>query len=99
MIIDCSTKVDVIQLFANVGSPLSFDSVKALYDTDAELVQEGLDRSFVVMAGQCRVCNYKSIDICPSICDIDNLECDNCGNMAVQEREPLEWEEGYEDNN
>ncbi len=92
MIWECSTKDDVISLWEEAGKPLDADILVDLEEVDADLMAEGLNRNFVILDAQCRICNYKSLIICPAICDLDNLECENCENKTMQERNIPEWE-------
>ncbi len=93
MIWECSTKNDIIDLFKEAKKPLDKEILLDLAKVDNDLKSDGLDRSFVLLDGQCRICNHKQLLICPAVCDLDNLECANCENMTVQERDIPEWEE------
>lgn len=44
---------------------------------------------WAVVNGKCRICNHKQVVVAPvyDTCDLDNLECSNCENMAVEEIE------------
>jgi DNA-directed RNA polymerase subunit RPC12/RpoP len=33
---------------------------------------------------ECRVCGYKGAFVAPEICDLDYMECANCGNMTCE---------------
>ncbi len=92
MIWYCSTKNDVIALYKEAKQPLDEDMVENLTIVEKQLVREEV-KGFVVIDSQCRICNYKQVSIVPEICDCDNLECANCGQSTVQEREIPEWEE------
>ena len=92
MIWHCPTKNDVIALYEEAEQPLDEDMVESLAFVDKQLAHEK-SKAFVVIDGQCRICNFKQVCIAPEICDYDNLECGNCGQSTVQEREIPEWEE------
>jgi len=32
-----------------------------------------------------RVCNYRGAFVAPETCDLDSMECSNCGNMTCEE--------------
>jgi hypothetical protein len=39
---------------------------------------------WIAGVAECRICSNKQTFIAPCICDLDNLECDNCGNMSAE---------------
>ncbi len=92
MIWHCLTKNDVIALYEEAEQPLDEEMLECLTVVEKQLVSEEV-KSFVVIDSQCRICNYKQVCIAPEICDYDNLECGNCGQSTVQEREIPEWED------
>ena len=89
--IHCTDFNDVIDLFNEAERPLSEPMINALVDIDLDLEANNLDRGWVVLETQCRICNHTSMDIAPSVADLDSLECDNCGNFTAQEKDELEW--------
>ena len=89
----CGTKEDVIRLYKKAEILLDEDVITDLEDVESQLQKDGLNSAFVIVDSQCRICNYRLVLIVPEICNLDNLECANCKNMTVQEREIPEWEE------
>ncbi len=92
MIFYCGTKDDVIRLYKKAEFPLDDNVVTDLGAVELQLQEAGLSEAFVIVDSQCRICNYRLVLIVPEICNLDNLECANCKNMTVQEREIPEWE-------
>lgn len=91
MHIFCKNAQDVCELFKEAKKPLN-DLLKAdITEVAEDLNREKLDEGFVVVLSKCRICNYESTNICPAIVDLDNLECGNCGNMTMQEKDEPEW--------
>ncbi len=88
----CSTKNDIISAFDDAGRPLDAETKSDLDETEEILRHSGVNLEFAVFPGKCRICNDEQGIIAPVIADLDNLECINCGNMTVQEKEDLEWE-------
>lgn len=33
---------------------------------------------------ECRICGYTGVFVAPAECDLDNMECANCGNMTCE---------------
>ncbi len=89
---NCDTKYDVIQLFRDSNTPLDKELVLDLCEVDECLRVHGLSRRFVVLDTQCTNCGYKERSIAPEASQI--LECKNCGNGTMREREKPEWEQG-----
>ncbi|KKL12644.1 hypothetical protein LCGC14_2533710 [marine sediment metagenome] len=58
----------------------------------SELAKVDEGTGWLVQISKCRICNEESLDIMPVGADSDNLECHNCGNMTMQEKEIPEWE-------
>lgn len=90
------TSKDVIDIYEEAGRPLNEEMKKDLAEIDAELKEHGIKCGYVIIELKCRICNYEQTGITPEIADLDNLECDNCGNMAAMEKELNEG--GNEDN-
>jgi hypothetical protein len=88
----CSDKNNVIELFKKANNPLNKEMVNSLEEANRKLAGLGLNLQWVVLELKCRVCNDETLCIVPQIADLDNLECDNCGNMTCQEKEPMELE-------
>ena len=86
MIAEHLTKNQIIEIYKEAGKPLAANTIADLMEIDDK------GYGFTMLDSQCRICNYKSIIICPSCCDLDNLECGNCGNFTAGERELKDWE-------
>lgn len=82
------TKDHVIQFFAEARVPL----VQHMIDS----MEDNLD--YAVFTSQCRVCGHRETTIAPTLNDLDNLECSNCGNMTVEPTGTEELEEYQMDN-
>ena len=54
-------------------------------------VDEGT--GWLVQISKCRICNYEELDIMPVGTDNNSLECANCGNKTMQEKEIPDWEQ------
>ena len=89
----CGVKKDIVSAFVEAGKPLDEDTIADFEEVEEQLRGLKIDLNFVVLAGQCRICNYRETIIVPAIVDLDNMECRNCENMTMQEREDLEWED------
>jgi len=92
-------KREVIQFFKEGDQDLSEESLKVLNETELDLTNEGLPPDFAVFTGFCRICGHTSLIICPSMADLDNLECGNCGNFTVQPTDNEEELEEFQKNN
>ena len=85
---------DMIGCWDKAGRPLDDDILSDIKSIGADMKRLGMDDNWLVFEGQCRICNFRQNIICPAQNDIDNQECENCGNMTMMEREIPEWETG-----
>ena len=85
------TKNDIISAFNEAKQPLDAETKADFDESEKQLKELGLSLEFATLLGKCRICNYEEGVIVPIVADLDNLECRNCGNMTMQEKEELEW--------
>lgn len=86
-------ETDLIEAYKDAGRPLNDVMVNDLNEVTQKLRDLGLSEEWVVMDLLCRICNNKQTAIVAAVCDLDNLECSNCGNMTSQEADEKElWE-------
>lgn len=90
--IEFANHLDMISCWDEAGRPLDKQTVAVIEDVASDLKRLGYDDYWMVFQGQCRVCNFRQNIICPAGNDIDNQECENCGDMTMMEREVPEWE-------
>ena len=83
---------DLISCWAEAGRSLDEDVLADIEEVAGELNRLGLDDKWLVFDGQCRICSFRQNIICPAGNDIDNQECEHCGNMTLMEYETPEWE-------
>lgn len=88
----CDTKTDIIAAFVEAGRPLDSETRLDFDESENQLRELKLGLDFVVLGGKCRICNYEETIITPAVVDLDSMECRNCGNETMQEKEGLEWE-------
>ena len=84
---------DMISCWVEAGRPLSQDNIDHIETIATELEALGEKDEWVVFPGKCRICNFEQDIICPATNDLDNQECESCGNMTLQVKEIQEWEE------
>lgn len=94
MILESGTKEDVIEIYKEAGIPLSHVIKEDLDYVEEDLKNRSLPVVFAIIDCQCRICSHHFVGIIPAIADLDNMECENCGNMTMQERDIPEWEQG-----
>ena len=80
----------VIAMFKETVKPLSPHMIASLDQIQTELIEAEIPTNFNVLIGKCRICNNEQITIIPSVADLDNMECGNCGNMTLQEKDDEE---------
>lgn len=83
---------DMMSCWDEAGKPLGSDTVAAIKEVADDMKRMGIKDDWIVFDGQCRICNFRQNIICPASNDIDNQECENCGNMTVMERDIPDWE-------
>ena len=88
-----SNTEDLISCWVEAGRPLDDKTIAVINEIQAEIDHSGIEQGWMVFEGQCRICNHEHNIICPSVNDIDNQECGNCGNMTMMEKEIPDWEQ------
>lgn len=83
----------IIAAFEKVGQPLTEVQIKCLHDVERELTQHGMSPLFAIIDVECRVCSQRQSCLVPAVSDLDNLQCDNCGNLSCQEVRAEEYPE------
>ena len=87
MRIYCESSEQVAEIYNEAKMPLIEGLKDSLVEVERELVGRGLPTSFVIIHCLCRICSHVEVAIVPACANIDNLECANCGNMSMQEKE------------
>ena len=87
------TKNQIISAFGRVGVSLTKEQTIALNNAERELVQHGIPALFVIVDVECRVCSHRQSNLAVAGADLDNLKCNNCGNMTCQEVETEKYPE------
>jgi len=82
--VKCKNAKEVQQLYKEADLPLTELLIDDINEVEAELRLLGEPTTFYVMNLKCRICNHTQVAIVPGVCDMDNLECDNCNNMTAQ---------------
>lgn len=86
------THLDIIAAYEEAGRPLDSDTLSELSQVATETPDS---YQWVVFEGKCRICNYLLTIIAPySPEHIDHMECPNCDQLAVQELELEDWQQG-----
>jgi len=87
MNIQLSNVDEIIAMFKETVNPLSPHIIADLDQLQTELIEAEISTDFNVLIGKCRICGNEQITIIPSVADLDNMECGNCHNMTLQEKD------------
>ena len=87
-----ANRADMISCWDEAGRSLPEETINNIETVARDLRRLGYDDSWMVFQGQCRICNFRQNIICQANNDINNQECENCGDMTMMEYEIPEWE-------
>jgi len=48
------------------------------------MIKDEQIEGWIVGYDECCICGYTGVFVAPAICDLDNMECANCGNMTCE---------------
>lgn len=83
---------DVALAHEEAGRPLAQDVLDDLFDVAAD--PRAKDCQWAVFVAVCRICMHEELVIVPFLpeADLDDLECLNCNNDTMMEKELEEWQ-------
>lgn len=88
---------NIVAAHKEVGKPLCPETIAELKEVAAN--PRAKNCQWAVFVAECRICMVVEIVIIPFLpdADLDNIECTNCNNYSMQERELEEWQMSSED--
>lgn len=74
--------VDFLENYFNIGN-----KEQALATIRQVERNAGVKLEWCVVGGECRICNFMMLYFAAEGSDMENLECQSCGNMSIEPKE------------